>query len=223
MGGLEKLDPFYWFDRAWFRYVGRPESEGEKAVYFVAEVLYAVAVAYVIYLALGIVLHTSKPAVIVASQSMEPTLWPGDIVIVHGVSAKDIRAPTVEVNVPLYGKPLSDTPIHLVHRGYAIVGFRVNGKFIPVERNGDIIVYYNDIYHVDIVHRAVLKIIAPDGVFFLTKGDNQQTNPTIDQDCELGPCIYLYPIPYRQVYGTAVFVIPRIGIIKLWISKLLGG
>ena len=215
MGALEKLDPFYWFDRFWFRFVGEPSSTGEKIVYHAAEVFYAVIVAYAIYFVLGVILHTPKPAVIVASKSMEPTLWIGDIVLVYG--AQSIHAPTVEVNVPLYGRPLSDTPIRLVHEGYAIKGFEVDGTFIPIERNGDIIVYYNDIYHVDIVHRAVLKIIAPDGVFFLTKGDNQQTNPTIDQDCEFGPCIYLYPVPADQVYGRVFFRIPRIGIIKLWL------
>lgn len=217
MGVLEKLDPFYWFDRFWFSKIGKPEGLGEKIVYHVAEVFYAIIVAYAVYMLLGLVLHTSKPAVIVASQSMEPTLWPGDIALVYGVPADRIRAPVVEVNVPIYGKPIVDTPIRLVHKGYAIVGFEVNGEFIPIERNGDIIVYYNDIYHVDIVHRAVLKILAPDGIFFLTKGDNQSTNPTIDQDCELGTCIYLYPIPANQVYGTVFFAIPRIGIIKLWL------
>ncbi len=214
VGVLEKLDPFYWFDRFWFRFVGKPSTTGEKVVYHAAEVFYAVIVAYVIYMLLGVLFNTPKPAVIVASQSMVPTLQVGDIVLVRG---GDISAPTVEVNVPLYGKPLAETPIHLIHRGVAIAGFEVDGNYVPLERNGDIIVYYNDIYHVDIVHRAVLKIIAPDGVFFLTKGDNDATNPTIDQDCELGKCIYLYPIPEQQVYGKVFFRIPRIGIIKLWL------
>lgn len=220
MGVLEKLDPFYWFDRFWFSRIGRPETLGERLVYHAAEVLYAVIVAYAVYAFLGLVLHTPKPAVIVASQSMEPTLWPGDVALVIGVPPESIRAPTVELNEPLYGRPLPDTPIHLVRRGRETKGFEVGGTFIPLERNGDIIVYHNDIYGVDIVHRAVLKVVAPDGIFFITKGDNQATNPTVDQDCETGTCIYLYPVPAKNVYGKVFFSIPRIGLIKLW---LFGG
>lgn len=215
MGVLEKLDPFYWFDRFWFSHIGKPESTGEKIVYHAAEVFYAIIVAYALYLILGVLFHTSKPAVIVASQSMEPTLLPGDIVLVH--HWREVRAPTVEVNVPLFGKPLVNTPISLVKEGIRLKGFKVYDRFIPLERNGDIIVYYNDIYHVDIVHRAVLRIVAPDGVFYLTKGDNDRTNPTIDQDCQSGPCIYLYPIPEGQVYGVTFFRIPIVGKVKLWL------
>ncbi|HIQ10254.1 MAG TPA: hypothetical protein EYH23_01925 [Euryarchaeota archaeon] len=217
MGFLGKLDPFYWFDRFWFSCIGRPENIWEKIVYHAAEVLYAVVVAYSLYIVLGIVLNTPKPAVIVASQSMEPTLWPGDIALVFGSPPESIRAPSVEVNTAVYGKPLSETPVHLVRKGKELVGFSVNGAFIPLEQNGDVIVYYNDLYGVDIVHRAVLKIVAPDGVFFLTKGDNARTNPTVDQDCEMGACIYLFPVPAENVYGKVFFAIPRIGILKLWL------
>ena len=217
---LEKLDPFYWFDRFWFSQIGRPESLGEKIVYHLAELLYAVVVAYSIYVFLGVILTTSKPAVIVASQSMEPTLWPGDIALVQGVSPDSVRAPTVDINIPVHGKPLSSTPIQLVRKGREITGFTVGGNLIPLEDTGDVIVYYNDVYRLDIVHRAVLKILAPDGVFFITKGDNRSTNPTVDQDCEMGTCIYLYPVPADNVYGRVLFAVPRIGILKLW---LFGG
>ena len=215
--GLEKLDPFYWFDRFWFSQIGKPEGLGEKIVYHIAEMLYAVLVAYSLYVFLGVVLTTSKPAVIVASQSMEPTLWPGDIALVQGVPPDSVRAPVVDVNVPLRGKPLSSTPVQIVRKGREIIGFNVDGNFIPLDATGDILVYYNDVYNLDIVHRAVLKILAPDGVFFITKGDNWSTNPTVDQDCDTGTCIYLYPVPSDNVYGRVLFAIPRIGILKLWL------
>ncbi len=220
---LQRLDPFFWFDKFWFRYVGRPKTAGEEAVYFIAEVFYAILVAYLMYLLLGLILHTPRPAVIVASQSMEPTLWPGDIAIVEGVLPSDIKAPEVDVNAKLRDTPLDRTPIKVLREGVKTVGFLVNGKKISLERNGDIIVYYNDVYRKDIIHRAVLKIKAADGWFFLTKGDNEATNPAIDEDCDVGLCIYPYPVPADHVLGKVIFVIPRIGIIKLWIAELMSG
>lgn len=214
MGILGKLDPFYWFDRLWFSLIGRPEGIPERIVYHFAEVLYAVVVAFLAYSLLGFILNTPKPAVIVASQSMEPTLWPGDIAVVVGVPP---LAPTVEINAPLQGKRLPQTPIKILREGGRAVGFLINGERVPLERGGDILVYHNDFHGVDIIHRAVLRIVAPDGVFFLTKGDNERTNPTVDQDCEAGPCIYPYPVPADNVYGKVVFAVPRIGIIKLWL------
>ncbi|NPA76619.1 MAG: hypothetical protein GXN93_02600 [Candidatus Diapherotrites archaeon] len=216
--GLEKIDPFYWFDRFWFRYVGRPETIGEKAVYFLGEVVYAIALAYVLYGILALALHTSKPAVIVASGSMIPHLHIGDIAIVEGVPPQDIRAPEVNLDMNVYGKPLDDLPIHVIYNQNGVaVALDVNGQRIPVTQKGDIIVYYNNVFGKDIIHRAVLKIHARDGWFFLTKGDNNTTNPTLDQDCHYGMCVYVFPVPYQYVYGKVIGVIPYVGRIKLWL------
>jgi len=220
--GLEKIDPFYWFDRFWFSHLGKPQTLGEKTAYFLGEVVYSIALAYIIYWSLAVILHTPKPAVIVASSSMVPHLHVGDIAIVQGVPPEEIRAPEANLDMNLMWKTLDEIgvikPIYN-DKGVA-VKLDVNGHIYPVEQNNDIIVYYNRVVNKDIIHRVVLKIHARDGWFFLTKGDNNKTNPTLDQDCHYGMCVYIYPIPAKDVYGRVIDVIPYIGIIKIW---LLGG
>ena len=97
------------------------------------------------------------------------------------------------------------------------MALEVGNKRIPIEKNGDIVVYFNDVQGRDIIHRVVLKIRAADGEYVITKGDNDETNPTVDQDCYLGVCTYPFPVPMDHVFGRVIFVIPRIGIIKLWL------
>lgn len=44
--------------------------------------------------------------------------------------------------------------------------------------------------------------------FYLTKGDNNKTNPIPDGW-----------VPYEDVYGIVIFIIPRVGIISLWLRR----
>ncbi len=214
---LEKADPFYWFDRFWYSLFGKPRRLAQRVVYEIAQILYALVIAYLIYVFLGVLLGTSKPAVIVASQSMLPTLHVGDIAFVQGVRFDQIRAPEVEVNVPLRFRTLESAGIQVVRKGLRAVALKVGKRTIPIEKNGDIVVYYNDIQGRDIIHRVVLKIRAADGEYLVTKGDNDKTNPTVDQDCYMGVCTYPFPVPMDHVFGRVVFVIPRLGIIKIWL------
>jgi len=214
---LKVLDPFYWFDRVWFALFGKPKRLSAKIAYEIGQIAFAFLLAYVIYVVAGIILHTSKPAVVVASSSMVPTLHVGDIAIVEGTDFEHIRAPEVDVNEPLRYRTLSEAGIKIIHHGLKAVAIVVNGKRIPIERNGDIIVYHNEIQNKDIIHRVVLKIRASDGDYVLTKGDNEQTNFTLDQDCFMGACTYPYPVPMKNVYGKVIFVIPYIGLIKIWL------
>jgi signal peptidase I len=214
--GLEVIDPFYWFDKFWFKYIGKPKTISEKSVYFLGEVVYSIFLAYTLYYILSVALSTPRPAVIVASGSMIPTLHVGDIAIVRGVPPQDIRAPEVDLDMNVFGKPLEELPIKLVYDDNGVLrAMDVNGTVVPYEKNGDIIVYFNNVVRKDIIHRAVLKIHAKDGWFFLTKGDNDSTNPTLDQDCHYGPCVYVFPVPYKFVLGRVIGVIPYIGKIKL--------
>ncbi len=208
---LRYLDPFYYFDTFWDRYIGK--KGWSKTI---ADVIYTLLVAYLLYLLLGALLHTSKPAVIVASSSMEPVFYPGDIVIVRGISPSQISAPEVYIDTNLNFHVLpQQVGIRFVRRGLKLLYIEVNGKKIPVERNGTIIVYFDDLHGRDIIHRVILKIRTPRGYLFVTKGDNERTNPTADQDCILGRCVYPFLVSGDQVIGTPLFVIPRIGIIKL--------
>lgn len=148
---------------------------------------------------------------------MEPNLYPGDIVIIRGVEEDEINIPTVEANsIPLTPR---DVGIEFVRKGVKLMGFKVDGNFIPLVK-GPIIVYLNKVSGIDVIHRAVLKIKSGDKTFYITKGDNPATNPSADQDCYSG-CIYPYLVPQEDVLGVPIFVIPRIGLIKLWFLQLL--
>jgi len=47
-----------------------------------------------------------------------------------------------------------------------------------------------------------------DQYFYLTKGDNNKTNPIPDGW-----------VPHEDVYGVVILVIPRIGIVSLWLRR----
>jgi len=181
------------------------------------DIIFGVLVALLLYALLGLALHTPRPIVVVASSSMEPLLHPGDVVLVRGVGEKEINVPTVYVEgVP---RTPQEAGIEFVRKGVRLVGFRVEGNFIPLQR-GPVIVYFNRLKGVDIIHRAVLKIKSGGRTLYITKGDNPSTNPSADQDCYVG-CIYPYLVPQEDVLGVPFFVIPRIGLIKLWFLQLL--
>ncbi len=208
---LKYLDPFHYFDAWWERHIG---SRGPEKL--VAEIIYAFVVAYVFYTVLGIILSTPRPAVIVASESMIPTLYPGDIVFVKGEDPRLIRAPEIELNVDGNFVMPERVNISFIHENGKTVAIKAGDTVIPVTKTGDIIVYHDNIKNRDIIHRVVLKIRTPDGrYYFLTKGDNDATNPYVDQECIGGRCIFPYLVPENAVLGTSLFAIPRIGIIKL--------
>jgi signal peptidase len=82
---------------------------------------------------------------------------------------------------------------------------------------GDIIVYYNPFKHIPVVHRVVA-IEEMDGRrYFITKGDNNLTNPYPDQD----PRVMLAP-PVSEQYlrGKVIFWIPKVGWVKVIFTEL---
>ncbi len=211
--GLEKLrylDPYYYFDVLWEKYVGT-----EGVLKTVAELVYTLFLAYLIYYAAGFLLHTPRPAVIVASSSMVPVYHPGDVVIVRGITPDEVNAPEVYLDIPYTDHVTPEQAgIHFLRHGIKLYALEVNGNVIPLEK-GTIVVYRDDLRGRDIIHRVILKIRTPHGYYFITKGDNDETNPTADQDCVLGYCVYPFLVSQDQVIGTPIFVIPRIGLIKL--------
>ncbi len=211
---LHRLDPFNWFDELWFRVVGKPRNLGEKILYHIFEIIYAILVAVFLYSLLGFVLGTKLPIVVVASGSMIPTLNPGDVVILVGAECNDINATVVKYNGYVcqpYCKNLGELGIRVMREGLSLVAIDVNGsRYYP--SGTDIVVYNNPLLRKDIIHRAVYKILAKDGCYLLTKGDNV---PTLDQDCGIGRCIYPYPV--KEIIGKVVFRIPYLGLPRLLI------
>ena len=113
---------------------------------------------------------------------------------------------------------------------------KIDGNIYELNITADVIMYYSPIVKKDLVHRAVLRIHAKDGVFYLTKGDNTETNFMLDEDCEFvyglylvkNACLYKTAIPESEIQGKMLFKIPYIGYIKvipykifLWVRGLL--
>jgi len=191
--------------------------EKEESVTLSLYLVSAFVFAFVLYnFILAFLLGTEAPLVIVFSGSMEPVLYRGDIVVLVGVSSLELAE--AEVDFPVRGKLV---------REYAQIGKRVNNSGVrrdasikvgeqefEFDENGPIVVYFSSLKKQDIIHRAVLKIKAPDGEFLLTMGDN---NNRIDQDCTGSgyDCINLFPVPTEDLRGTYIIHLPFIGHVKL--------
>jgi len=203
--------------------------ERKNAVEWSINLFSAFLFAFILYyFVLAGILSTSAPLVIVYSGSMEPTLYRGDVVVLSGSKTFDVGQ--ADVDFPIGNKRLSE---------YAEVGYEKNAKFslrqaalkingqeYRFDPNGPIVVYYSQLRGQDIIHRAVLKLHAPDGDYLITFGDN---NPGIDEDCpeQTTQCISLYPIKTTDVRGQHVFHIPLLGYAKLLVfddlPRLLAG
>ncbi len=219
LGSLkEKLK---WFDP--FTYVDvfllpRINPNGDKRIEFVVYLLSAFVFAFVIYnYVLAFLLGSPSPIVIVYSGSMEPFLYRGDLVFLRGFSGTNVS----EISVDF---PVSDVPLRSFARPVfdssgkkRVIGVEVKGDFYPVDSSGPVVVYRSDNFGEDIIHRAVLKVVAPDGVFFLTLGDN---NLFLDQDCPLNSllsrnCISPYLVKSSSIKGVYFFHVPFLGHLKL--------
>ena len=197
------------------------------SVYLVSAFVFA----FVLYnFVLAFLLGTNAPLVIVFSGSMEPVLYRGDIVVLTG--AGSLQLAEAGVDFPVKEKLLSE---------YAVIGERINNSGVKraasikvgseefeFDENGPIVVYFSPLRNQDIIHRAVLKINAPDGEFILTMGDN---NNRLDQDCSSDgrDCIILNPVPVEGLRGKYLFHMPLIGHIKLiifddipWVFNCIG-
>lgn len=95
--------------------------------------------------------------------------------------------------------------------------FRDSNSVLEIGKTGDIVLYYSDLSGKQIIHRAVAKIKASDGVFVLTKGDSG-SNPIVDQDYFAGStknAITSYAIPAGEIKGRIILKIPIIGYVKI--------
>lgn len=239
---LKWLDPFTYVDLLLEKYwpvKGRKtltQEIGYNATYLVSAFVFA----FILYQLFAIALQSKSPIVIVISQSMEPSLYRGDIVFIQGVNAEGLKAQEASINERINGRFFSEFGKASFKQSQASVAgvmlesIEVGGeKFFP-NTQGDTIIYYSSINGEQIIHRAILKINAIDGAFLLTKGDNERTNWTFDQDCgalveapvigtdtvirQAGKnCITSYPVNVKEIDGKAALRLPLIGCVKVWV------
>ncbi|MFA4907079.1 MAG: hypothetical protein WC602_02295 [archaeon] len=235
---LKWLDPFNYVDlllaRVWP--VGEKKNWKDELVYNLSYIGFAFLFAFIIYSLLGFGLGTHSPLVVVVGKSMEPAYYEGDVLVLRGVNESQVSAPEVKLeNESLYETPLVEfaSPRYYYNSDSALdtnsIEFK-NGQIVPISRSGSVVVYFSSYRFEPVIHRVVAKIKAKDGWYALTKGDNSQTNRFIDQDCgkvvpQLNyaerPCISLYAAKVSDLDGKAVFLIPRVGLIKLWLFDYL--
>lgn len=222
---LRWLDPFTYSDLL-LKKIG---WEDNGLLRFITELVTAFVAAFLLYSIIGFVMGTAMPLVIVLSGSMEPVLHRGDIVLLQGAAAPEaVKVQSISLNRNLSGLAFSDfgSATYFLDESnrrvvYSLVFADQN---VRLNTEGDIVVYFSQqpgIPPQPIIHRAVLRIHANDGDFFLTKGDSI-FNPTFDQDCGrvvLGQsekaCITLYPIKASELQGKTVGFIPLVGYVKL--------
>ncbi len=233
---LKWLDPFTYVDHYVMPVVNPHKNEHiELAV----DIVFAFLFAFILYnFVLAFLLGTSTPLVIVYSESMEPVLRRGDVVVLTGSKAIDVlEAP---VDFPVAGRHVTGFAEPLIGQYIGterVSGLSIGGKEYAFDSSGPIVVYRSSLNGLDIIHRAVLKLKAPDGEFLITYGDNARTNSAFDELCPAIPrcypgtqkcdCITEYPIPVPELKGKYFFHIPLIGYIKLLIfddlPKLFSG
>jgi signal peptidase I len=174
------------------------------------------AVAY--FIILPALLGTSSPAVVVSSCSERGYLSIGDIIVVQGVSIKDVVAPEVQVVTFDSFTPVFDAD----NKTTAII---VGNTTVPVNASNDIVVYNAYPSGAQIIHKALARIKTPSGYLLLTKGD---ANPIPDQFGSKGPCIgqnagycISTPITQKMLVGRKILVpIWFFGHVKLFFCDL---
>lgn len=80
---------------------------------------------------------------------------------------------------------------------------------------GDIIVYYNPYRNFPVVHRVVEIKREGSSFCFITKGDNNRTNPFPDQFMGIAPCV-----TPDMVKGKVIYVIPKLGWPRVMLNEL---
>lgn len=228
---LKWLDPFTYVDLFVMPRVKKITDSG--AVELLVNVFFALLFAFIIYSALGLIFGTSSPLVIVYSGSMESAFFRGDVMAISKANSADFFGPEVFIDRNISGVAVYDyvSPKYSQAQLVSLV-FKDTNTEVPYEKTGSVVVYNSYPSNLPIIHRAIVKINASDGVFILTKGDNALTNNTFDQDCgafssaPLRQCITYYAVNVNQLAGKSFFIIPKAGCIKLWLfddfSSLIG-
>lgn len=221
---LKWFDPFTYVDL--FIMPRVKKYNNSEIVETGVNILFAAIFAYLIYLILGLLFGSTSPLVIVFSASMEPNLYRGDVIALGAVNENHYFGPEVTINKNIENESTLAyaNPVYNGNKLSQII-FE-DGTIITPDKNGEIIVYNSFPYNLPIIHRSIVKINALDGEFVLTKGDNQNTNPTFDSDCgqvsflkgqSEKSCITFKATKIDEIYGVAFGRVPFLGCIKLWL------
>ncbi|MEM4254819.1 MAG: hypothetical protein QXR53_00620 [Candidatus Norongarragalinales archaeon] len=173
------------------------------------ELAYALGFAVAAWFLLGFALQTDSPINVVTSCSMLPSLQRGDLVFIQGgsVKAPEVQAPFEELRSVKVRKGvcyLNSVPLQCTDR------VLVANETIDEGLDNDIIVFDPKPTGPGLlIHRAFAKIRTEQGVFFLTKGDN---NAVLDQ--ENGRFSF---VAEKDVKGRVVLAIPYVGYLKLFL------
>lgn len=159
----------------------RVNPNNKESISWVVNIFFAFIFAGLIYLFLGILFGVASPLVIVFSESMEPVLYRGDVVFLSASSFDNISAPEIIISEPISSSLLPD---------YAIIDLESDSISFPFSSEpnksysyfadavkDNSIITYQSFFGIPVIHRAILKIRAPDGLFVISKGDN---NPILD-------------------------------------------
>ena len=241
---LKWLDPFTYVDLFVMPHVKKITNN--SFVELLVNVFFALVFAVIIYSFFGFLFGSATPFVIVYSASMENTFFRGDVMALSKAVNNDYFGPVVSLDAPLKKVPVNEFVVPSYDSEGRLVSFVIGDKNILYEKTASIVIYsaYNPTSKDNgkpIIHRAIAKIIAADGNYILTKGDNDQSkiflngsstgfysNPTFDQDCgkvsvvyetTQKSCITLYAIPIDELQGKVFFRIPFVGCAKLWLFE----
>lgn len=229
---LRMMDPFTYCDLLLNRYYPLPKNGKPSLVqditYQGVYLVTAFLTAFVLFAALGFILQTNSPIVIVVSESMEPTLHRGDLVLLQGVNFANLKADRIDVAYPL-GQTLF-SQVGTVDYAAGLIRFKDTNQVAEMGLSHDMVVYNSPERGEQIIHRAQAKISALDGDFVITKGDNPVTNPYLDQDCQTVNvpnqngstslqliCVSPYMPRMDQIAGKSLVSVPLIGCVKLWV------
>ena len=171
------------------------EVEWLKKEWVKTAILYAIIIGGVIVFQLGlrVALRTQYPLAAVESPSMVPTLLEGDIILVRGLNAGEIKVGKIGEN------PEGD-----------IIVF-----YDPTGRTRTVYWFFKE--RALIVHRAVDKAYVDGVLRFQTQGDNPYTNPSPDQGSDPRGWV-----AETKVVGKVVGRVPWFGYVSLYMQSDAG-
>ncbi|MCS7109282.1 MAG: hypothetical protein NZ903_00600 [Candidatus Micrarchaeota archaeon] len=216
-------------------YVSASQTTWKKEI---IEILKAVVFALLVWYSISFILGTSVPISGVVSCSLLPSYERGDFVIVKGIKASEINAPTIEVTEKELEEimkakqtcgPSGNKTINYIcqqmcprisSKTKELIGYshecvrEIEIKNVKIKENlsNDVVVYAAYIngtpLNIDIVHRVFVKLKANDKYYLIMKGDN---NNYLD-------ITYLDIVKEEDIKGKVIFRIPLLGYLKLIIS-----